>query len=92
MTEDEAKTKWCPKYQVSQGTLEVYPLNNRMHANGEYEICGCIASKCMWWTTEYRVFLLDENRFMRDDETVDSERPMEMRIYPEGEGHCGAIK
>ena len=50
----------------------------------------CIGSRCMMWKNEQRVFLLDENRFMNDNETIDSERPYELRTF-EGNsvGYCG---
>ena len=46
MTEDEAKTKWCPMFRV--GFHPEYQ-HNRIH-DGK---CGnCIASDCMMWRTE----------------------------------------
>jgi len=45
MTEDEAKTKWCPRVELSatpDGTL----WSNRATNTGEVT---CIASECMWW-------------------------------------------
>ena len=43
MTEDEAKTKWCPQIRVSvSGDGPVW-------TNREAPDCNCIASECMWW-------------------------------------------
>ncbi len=41
MTEDDAKTKWCPMFQVSAGMTGNDDVNNRMGL--------CIASECMAW-------------------------------------------
>ncbi|MGW8145077.1 MAG: hypothetical protein ACWGN2_11830 [Anaerolineales bacterium] len=41
-TEDEAKTKWCPEYQVSGAD----GFNNRDDVPGYPR---CIASECMHW-------------------------------------------
>lgn len=55
MTEEEAKTKWCPQARTGQRwmatSMEVEDLNvvavNR--SNGAEEHCLCIASACMAW-------------------------------------------
>lgn len=56
MTEDEARSKWCPKARVSErsyDTGEPLPAHNRWeNENGGARIptsCYCIASKCMAW-------------------------------------------
>ena len=56
MTEDEAKTKWCPlaRYvlddSIGHGAQPGYPTGNRFagHAPSEAQ-CKCIASACMAW-------------------------------------------
>jgi hypothetical protein len=52
MTEDEAKTKWCPAYRVamagaggsSMSTVSFRDLTNRPREGGK-----CMASACMVW-------------------------------------------
>jgi len=52
MTEDEAKTKWCPEVRFQIGpqnpTWQNIAYNNR---GQEYEpkTCLCMASGCGWW-------------------------------------------
>ena len=41
MTEDEAKTKWCP--QVGGRPSKDFP-----------KVTNCIASECMWWVWDQR--------------------------------------
>ncbi len=46
MTEEEAKTKWCPMVQVSTST------ENTVYTNRERSSeFACIASDCMWWVS-----------------------------------------
>lgn len=47
MTEDEAKTKWCPFARVSYGK---YSCNRSDH---DSPVGKCIGSKCMAWR-EYK--------------------------------------
>lgn len=53
LTEDEAKTKWCPHVRHPDevgGTFNrgrVEPLNDHEHNDGT--LCNCIASACMAW-------------------------------------------
>jgi hypothetical protein len=48
MTEDEAKTKWCPNVRVNVGT---HQTGNRLGAmaNGVDSRLACIGSACMAW-------------------------------------------
>lgn len=47
MTEDEAKTKWCPMTRHGYGSEGVGI--NRMHNNKQPETARCIGSDCMMW-------------------------------------------
>lgn len=55
MTEDEAKTKWCPFYRsASNGG---YTVDNRApnddYAGKGFQRFNCIASACMAWRHTY---------------------------------------
>ena len=45
LTEDEAKTKWCPQVRVGESYRAV---NMRIN----YDLITCIASGCMMWRWE----------------------------------------
>jgi hypothetical protein len=49
-TEEEARKKWCPKYQVAQLFNDL--ISNR---GGFGDDCRCIASSCMWWVETGRM-------------------------------------
>lgn len=49
MTEDEAKTKWCPHARVLLRTVSQYPAVNREPAAPPPRSTLCIASQCMAW-------------------------------------------
>lgn len=51
MTEEEAKTKWCPFARVGGETSGLGSLN-RDGAKGPIEQARCIASACMAWRKE----------------------------------------
>mgnify|MGYP000181417732 CR=1 FL=1 len=46
MTEDEAKTKWCPHVRVETGHIEG-PAVNR--SDSDWPMGRCIGSACMAW-------------------------------------------
>lgn len=51
MTEDEAKTKWCPQSRYVYGFGD-HPQNRWKQEGGEALnplACRCIASECMMW-------------------------------------------
>jgi len=59
MTEDEARTKWCPAYRMN-ANLEGWNSNREGvdHQNGA---SLCIASKCMAWRVEQIVTEVEGN-------------------------------
>ena len=50
LTEDEAKTKWCPYFQVSTSVCGEYSNQDvQVNRNLDSTVCNCVASKCMAW-------------------------------------------
>ena len=51
MTEDEAKTKWCPmaRYIIDEGNQGTYAAGNRPIGAPFGVGSNCIASDCMMW-------------------------------------------
>ena len=47
MTEDEAKTKWCPMTRVQNFSMDRSGAINRSNFDAGNTLC--IASKCMMW-------------------------------------------
>ncbi len=51
MTEEEAKTRWCPMTRISYGKTDV--CDNRGNPNGGLNAL-CLASDCMLWVEDRR--------------------------------------
>jgi hypothetical protein len=53
MTEQEAKSKWCPmvRFQIGpqDATWQGTAYDNRGQAMNGWSTCLCIASECMMW-------------------------------------------
>ncbi len=78
MTEDEAKTKWCPFSQMQTGHVA---LGNRI-ANGQpMSGAQCIGSACMMWRA--RELTLSEMSAVKDEETAALARKIMLQ------GYCG---
>ena len=53
MTEEEAKTKWCPMVRFGDtGSVSNRRMNGGSGGAGEYS--RCMASSCMMWVPERR--------------------------------------
>jgi hypothetical protein len=55
MTEEEAKTKWCPMVRFEIGPQNAAWQNVAYSNRGEEfspRVCRCIASDCMMWRGE----------------------------------------
>ena len=80
MTEDEAKTKWCPMFRVSHagaGGSQYSSTSFEMKDNRNFRSQSeCLASKCMAWRWMLNV---GEN----------PENPAEAMSLPPTEGYCG---
>jgi hypothetical protein len=65
VTEDEAKTKWCPfaRYAVSRKVGDMRAAEglvvNRGHYGSQEFGTRCIASACMAWRNEHREVTVD---------------------------------
>lgn len=58
LTEEEAKTKWCPMARILVGDMSITAINR----DGEDRVLSnarCIASECMLWE---RVLARDDKR------------------------------
>lgn len=51
MTEDEAKTKWCPMTRV--GHVAGMAINRHPDERDFYVETRCVASSCMMWRDSY---------------------------------------
>jgi len=80
LTEEEAKTKWCPFSRYG----EFY--EDEPHALNPIP-CRCIANDCMAWRQEIRAFNVALNRFLVPGETYSSLDRIDHR--PSGRGFCG---
>lgn len=49
MTEDEAKTKWCPMVRYSYAGNTGIANNERCNRGEEHGHVNCIGSACMMW-------------------------------------------
>lgn len=51
MTEDQAKTKWCPMVRTGMvaGMAVNHHVDMQPHGDGVYNQTRCIASACMLW-------------------------------------------
>ena len=89
MTEDEAKTKWCPMVRM-EGPTNTDRSQNRW---GDGDPIGqCIASDCMMWRPEYEVYRQDEtDRGPTEEGWYIVERSQFQQIWQRavGRGHCG---
>ena len=54
LTEEQARTKWCPfartiaQHHTGYGTVNRY-MTSEGRGGGPFQDCLCIASDCMWW-------------------------------------------
>ena len=80
MTEDEAKTKWCPFVRVVMGSgvvVSTRGTDTRTENPSKYKLSvRCIASECMMWRWD-----LENYEFSETDNTFHPTR-----------GYCGLAK
>ena len=87
MTEDEAKTKICPK--LSKGSEEVRQATNYTARISTSPIwTKCIASDCMMWVQDSSYWVKDGIRATIDI-LNETRTPEEGGLVTVIEGHCG---
>ena len=89
MTEEEAKTKWCPKVQLIAAGEYVIDNRGSHNMSGDNAISNdsnCIASECMWWVWDEE--FTSENLAKEGETPIWATGSQTSKKY----GHCGAIK
>ena len=81
MTEEEARTRWCPMARLNVGNDTAAPYNRYLHSD-EYDMAlpgarKCVASDCALWVVDYRA----------GSSVMDVRGP-----DVEDGGHCGLVK
>lgn len=67
MTEQEAKTKWCPFTRLAEHGAPRTVANRFVEAESDWGVTTCLGSSCMTWRWS---FLVDENGgLIRSNET-----------------------
>jgi len=82
LSEEEAKTKWCPMVRYSQNFNDL--TSNRP---GEYDHPYCMASDCMMWRWENQEAWIDRIEEMRKTSPKMSTQELS-EIFPR-KGFCG---
>lgn len=84
MTEEQARSKWCP--MVRQST-DSFPTYNRLEDGTVPESCLCVSSDCMAWRwfdhdhSERQEAVQGMNDILRDIQSITGTR----------RGYCGAF-
>lgn len=79
LNEDEAKEKQCP-----------YTFN-KYGSNSSASEFSCIASGCMAWRWEERMFDVSKERFLEQGELLPEERALLCVMKRTGCGYCGLV-
>ncbi len=87
LTEDEAKTKWCPEVRtgLNAGMAVNYHIGqsrNDRHAGDVHEETSCVASGCMMWRWRGWRGANDTDPFIVSD-------PKDCSGAPQHYGFCG---
>ncbi len=88
MTEEEAKTKWCPMLQVSAAAGVMGTVSNRSNAFDDHSNRQgrCIGSACMAWRWDLADF---EDRIERYEDAANIGGITDRGPVPECFGYCG---
>ena len=92
MTEDEAKTKWCPMVRFDNGP-EGLGINRVIDSGSTPQTqIYCIASECMWWVHEKSAWCHPDGTEPTKEELHEHLTPEKAGLITLKFGHCGAIK
>lgn len=86
MTEEEAKTKWCPHMRISSYTGQA-----AINTTAEEFRYKCIASDCMMWVTKNAVWTIDGIQIL-PEQLSEALTPEDVGAVTSLAGHCGLIK
>jgi hypothetical protein len=91
MTEEEAKTKWCPFVRVGSERTGLGSINRDVQLGERTPSANCIASACMAWQAKTKT----EQRDRRDGlpvqpGTIYLRGNIESAEVPDG-GYCGLV-
>ena len=84
MTEEEAKTKWCPQVRYVVNASDCFMGNRFDHAFEEE--CKCIASDCAMWVWDRKP--LTDDQLRQQSGQLGSGRD---KLGP-CTGHCGLVR
>lgn len=59
MTEDDAKTKWCPFARLRDDSTRAQGYNRVAGIGFEFEAAICIGSRCMAWRLDAKALDMD---------------------------------
>jgi hypothetical protein len=93
LTEEEAKTKWCPLARVSNPAGTAQPANRVMHDGAVLaglSAFNCIGSVCMAWRWDEPPMGFTPDGFVR---IATGRLPDAGSVIPQKlrQGHCGAF-
>lgn len=103
MTEEEAKTKWCPfsrqldaVYTNVDGIPTAGGTVNRDYVGNPHNQCLCIGSKCMAWRIKVYTLQLSRGGKPVDDSWVSgieyiAASGKEMTAWHKKHGYCGLV-
>lgn len=87
MTEEEAKTKWCPFIRIVRAGEFEFATNRMSKASEDGGNCLCIASACMAWRAHTKSWNATTGAWLERGRVYLTSDVIEQR--PTNEGRCG---